>query len=60
MNRLLSLNDFASEVIGKVEVLEPKIVSLPIAAWALAITSSLMVRSSNTASMIRSQSFSAA
>ena len=37
MKRGGSLNAVASEVIGKVEVLEPKIVSLPITACALAI-----------------------
>ncbi len=55
-----SLNVVASEEIGKVDVLEPKTVSWPIAAWALAIASSLTLRSSNTASIIKSQSFSAA
>ena len=60
MKRAGSLNSAASEVIGSVEVLEAKIASSPITAWILAMTSALTLRSSNTASMTRSQSFSAA
>ena len=44
----------------QVEVLEAKIASSRITAWILAIVSALTLRSSNTASMTRSQSFSAA
>ena len=59
MKRAGSLNSAASEVIGSVEVLEANIVSAPITAWIFAITSDLTLRSSNTASMTRSQSLSA-
>ena len=58
MKRAWSLNAAASEVIGKVEVFEPKIASLPITFCVREITSSLTLRSSNTASTTRSQSFS--
>ena len=50
----------ASEVIGSVEVLEPKIASFGSTASARRITSSLTARSSNTASMTRSAPASAA
>ena len=59
MKRGGSLNSAASEVIGSVEVLEAKTTLSPITAWILAITSAFTLRSSNTASMTRSQSFSA-
>ena len=49
----------ASDVIGRVEVFEPNTMCSPIAASALAIASALTARSSNTASMTRSQSASA-
>ena len=59
MKRGGSLNSVASEEIGSVEVLEAKIVLSPITAWILAITSDFTLRSSNTASITRSQSLSA-
>ncbi len=55
--RRVASNSAASEVIGSVEVLEPNTTCSPITASALAITSALTLRSSNTASMTRSQSF---
>ena len=60
MKRAGSLNSAASEVIGSVEVLEPKIALSPITACTFAMASAFTLRSSNTASMTRSQSFSAA
>jgi len=51
-----ALRHSASDVIGKVEVLEPKIAPSPITASALAIASALTWRSSNTASTMSSQS----
>ena len=59
MKRGGSLNSVASEEIGSVEVLEANTVLSPITAWILAITSDFTLRSSNTASITRSQSFSA-
>ena len=59
MKRFGSLNSAASEVIGSVEVLEARMASSPITAWIFAITSALILRSSNTASITRSQSLSA-
>ena len=48
----------ASDVIGRVEVLEPNTTS-GITACALAVASAFTLRSSNTASMTRSQPLSA-
>ena len=59
MKRAGSLNSSASEVIGSVEVLEAKIALSPITACAFLIASALTLRSSNTASITRSQSASA-
>ncbi len=58
MKRLGSLNSEASDVIGSVEVLEAKVASSRITAWIFAMTSAFTLRSSNTASTMRSQSFS--
>ena len=60
MNCAGSLNSSASEVIGSVEVLEREDhVLSPITACAFLIASALTLRSSNTASITRSQSASA-
>ena len=59
MKRAGSLNSDASEVIGSVEVLEAKVASSRITFWIFAMTSAFTLRSSNTASMTRSQSFNA-
>ena len=48
----------ASEVIGKVEVLLAKTTSGPSTACAFFVASAFAARSSNTASMTRSQPFS--
>ena len=58
MNRAGSLALSASDVIGKVEVLEPNTTS-GTTACALAVASALTLRSSNTASTTRSQPASA-
>ena len=60
MNLPCSLKLSASEVIGSVEVLEAKIASAFRYCCALAKVSALTLRSSNTASITRSQSPSAA
>ncbi len=60
MKRPWSLKASASEVIGRVEVLEAKITSGFRYCCALVKVSALTLRSSNTASMTRSQSPSAA
>ena len=59
MKRFGSLNSCASDVIGKVEVLEPNITLSPMTSCTFLIASAFTLRSSNTASMTRSQSFSA-
>ena len=56
MNFAGSLAVSASEVIGSVEVLEPNTTS-GMTACALAVASALTLRSSNTASTIRSTPF---
>ena len=55
-----SLSLLGEDVIGSVEVLEPKIASSASTACAFAVTSAFTARSSNTASMTRSQPSSAA
>ena len=59
MNFAWSLALSASDVIGRVEVLEPKITS-GATACALAVASAFTLRSSNTASTMRSTPASAA
>ena len=49
-----SFDSSASDVIGKVEVLEPNTTLSPTTACAFAVASAFTLRSSNTASMTRS------